>query len=63
MTNSIDLNAVKDQLTAVTCGYEVAQLTEGQPAFVPAGADHRFTGYENLTVLVIFARPHEAPAS
>jgi mannose-6-phosphate isomerase-like protein (cupin superfamily) len=35
-------------------------LTEGQAVFVPAGADHRFIGYENLSVLVIFARPHEA---
>jgi mannose-6-phosphate isomerase-like protein (cupin superfamily) len=32
-------------------------LTEGQAAFVPAGADHRFTGYEGLSVLVIFTRP------
>jgi mannose-6-phosphate isomerase-like protein (cupin superfamily) len=30
-------------------------LTTGQAAFVPAGADHRFTGYEGLSVLVIFA--------
>jgi len=37
-------------------------VTEGQAVFVPAGADHRFTGYENLTVLVIFARPHQASA-
>ena len=33
-------------------------LEEGHAVFVPAGADHRFVGYENLTVLVIFARPH-----
>jgi hypothetical protein len=31
----------------------------GKAAFVPAGADHRFTGYEGLSVLVVFARPHE----
>ena len=35
------------------------QLSEGKAAFVPAGADHRFTGYEGLSVLVVFARPHE----
>jgi mannose-6-phosphate isomerase-like protein (cupin superfamily) len=35
------------------------ELTEGKAAFVPAGADHRFTGYEGLSVLVVFARPHE----
>jgi len=30
-------------------------LKEGEAAFVPAGADHRFVGYEGLSVLVIFA--------
>ena len=30
-------------------------LSEGQAVFVAAGADHRFTGYEHLSVLVIFA--------
>jgi mannose-6-phosphate isomerase-like protein (cupin superfamily) len=33
-------------------------LREGHAVFVPAGAEHRFTGYEQLTVLVIFER-HE----
>ena len=33
---------------------------EGRAIFVEAGADHRFTGYEGLSVLVIFAR---APAA
>lgn len=32
-------------------------LREGEGIFVPAGADHRFTGYESLAVLVIFERP------
>ena len=36
---------------------ETTALREGQAAFVPAGADHRFTGYEGLSVLVIFTRP------
>ena len=31
-------------------------VSVGQAAFVPAGADHRFTAYEGLSVLVIFAR-------
>jgi mannose-6-phosphate isomerase-like protein (cupin superfamily) len=31
-------------------------LREGHAVFVPAGADHRFTGYEQLSVLVIFER-------
>ena len=33
------------------------ELHEGNAVFVPAGADHRFTAYEQLTVLVIFTRP------
>src|SRR6058998_3246309 len=36
------------------------EVSEGKAAFVPAGADHRFTGYEGLSVLVVFSRPHEA---
>ena len=32
-------------------------LAEGDGIFVPAGADHRFTGYEQLSVLVVFTRP------
>src|SRR6516225_8415263 len=31
-------------------------LREGQAVFVPAGADHRFSAYEQLAVLVIFER-------
>jgi mannose-6-phosphate isomerase-like protein (cupin superfamily) len=30
---------------------------EGDALFVEAGADHRFTGYESLALLVIFTRP------
>ena len=29
----------------------------GQAVFVPAGADHQFTAYEGLGLLVIFTRP------
>lgn len=32
------------------------ELREGHAVFVPAGAEHRFTGYERLSVLVIFER-------
>ena len=32
------------------------ELREGQAAFVPAGADHRFSAYEHLAVLVIFEK-------
>ena len=31
-------------------------MSEGDAVFVEAGADHRFTGYESLAVLVIFTR-------
>jgi len=37
-------------------------IVEGSVHFVAAGADHRFTGYEGLTVLVIFSRQHPAPS-
>jgi len=32
-------------------------VSEGSAVFVEAGADHRFAGYEELSVLVMFARP------
>ncbi|MFL5982225.1 MAG: cupin domain-containing protein [Gaiellaceae bacterium] len=35
---------------------EEAAVREGSALFVPAGAEHRFTAYENLSVLVIFER-------
>src|SRR5438477_6526113 len=37
---------------------DTVEVSEGKAAFVPAGADHRFTGYEGLSVLVVFSRPH-----
>ena len=40
-------------------GREV-DLEEGQAMFVAAGAEHRFTGYESLSLLVIFARREAA---
>ena len=35
---------------------ERVELREGEAVFVPAGADHRFVGYEQLAVLVVFER-------
>jgi len=35
---------------------ERVDLRDGQAVFVPAGADHRFVGYEQLAVLVVFER-------
>ena len=36
---------------------KTVELHEGHAAFVPAHAEHRFTGYEQLSVLVIFQKP------
>jgi mannose-6-phosphate isomerase-like protein (cupin superfamily) len=35
---------------------KAVELHEGHAVFVPAGADHRFSGYEHLSCLVIFER-------
>src|SRR5215813_9395203 len=35
---------------------ERVELHEGNAVFVPAGAEHRFIGYEHLIVLVLFER-------
>ena len=34
-------------------------LAEGHAIFVPAGAEHRFSAYERLSVLVIFERKRQ----
>jgi mannose-6-phosphate isomerase-like protein (cupin superfamily) len=36
---------------------EEVDLVEGQAMFVAAHAEHRFTAYERLSLLVIFTRP------
>jgi mannose-6-phosphate isomerase-like protein (cupin superfamily) len=38
---------------------EKVELREGHAVFVPAGAEHRFVGYEQLSVLVIFEKSRE----
>jgi len=41
---------------------EATPVREGSAVFVEAGADHRFSAYEHLSVLVIFERkPAENP--
>jgi mannose-6-phosphate isomerase-like protein (cupin superfamily) len=52
-----------DEVYVVIEGYgvleiegEQVELREGHAVFVPAGAEHRFIGYEELTVLVLFER-------
>jgi mannose-6-phosphate isomerase-like protein (cupin superfamily) len=44
-------------------GDDSVELGEGEAAFVPAGVDHRFSGYEGLSVLVIFAGDAPEPAA
>ncbi len=39
---------------------ERVELREGHAVFVPAGTEHRFVGYEELSVLVIFDRRRSA---
>jgi mannose-6-phosphate isomerase-like protein (cupin superfamily) len=36
---------------------EPVPVEHGKALFVEAGADHRFTAYESLSLLVIFSRP------
>ena len=38
---------------------QTVELREGHALFVPAGAQHRFSGYEHLSLLVIFERTAE----
>ena len=52
-----ELYVVLEGRGTLTLEGEQIPVEEGKAAFVPAGADHRFTGYEGLSVLVIFARP------
>lgn len=54
-----ELYVVLEGRGELTVEGDSVSLQEGQAAFVPAGADHRFTGYEGLSVLVIFARRRE----
>jgi mannose-6-phosphate isomerase-like protein (cupin superfamily) len=39
---------------------EARRLRKGEAAFVAAGDDHRFSGYETLSLLVVFNGPHSA---
>ena len=41
----------------LTVENERIPVEKGKAVFVPAGAEHRFTGYEGLSLLVIFTRP------
>jgi mannose-6-phosphate isomerase-like protein (cupin superfamily) len=56
-----ELYVVLDGSGVLTVEGESIPVREGESIFVPAGADHQFTGYEGLSVLVIFARGSATP--
>ena len=39
------------------------RLEEGMALYVPAGAEHRFTAYEHLALLVVFNGAHSGPSA
>jgi mannose-6-phosphate isomerase-like protein (cupin superfamily) len=39
---------------------ELRHVSKGDAVFVAARADHRFSGYESLSLLVVFNGPHTA---
>jgi mannose-6-phosphate isomerase-like protein (cupin superfamily) len=47
----------------IEVGGEIRHVTKGEAVFVAAHADHRFSGYETLSLLVIFNGPHSASKS
>ena len=51
-----ELYVVLDGRGTLTVEGKAIALTQGQAVFVPAGAAHQFTSYEELSVLVVFAR-------
>jgi mannose-6-phosphate isomerase-like protein (cupin superfamily) len=57
-----ELYVVLDGSGVLTIEGEDVPLHQGQAVFVPAGANHQFTGYEGLSVLVIFAHERSRPA-
>jgi mannose-6-phosphate isomerase-like protein (cupin superfamily) len=51
-----ELYLVLDGSGVLTIEGQHVPLKEGEAVFVPAGAQHQFTAYEGLSVLVLFAR-------
>ncbi len=54
-----ELYVVLEGRGELTVEGDTVAVHEGQAAFVPAGADHQFTGYEGLSLLVVLVRRHE----
>ena len=55
-----DVYVVLDGEGEIEVEGERRPLSQGEAVFVAAGADHRFSGYETLTLLVVFNGPHSA---
>jgi mannose-6-phosphate isomerase-like protein (cupin superfamily) len=51
-----EVYVVLDGTGALNVEGEAIPVEQGQAIFVPAHAEHQFTAYEGLSVLVIFAR-------
>ena len=57
-----ELYVVLEGTGVLQVGGEDVPVREGTAVFVEAGADHRFTAYEHLSVLALFERkPAENP--
>lgn len=54
-----ELYVVLEGRGELTVEDDTVAVHEGQAAFVPAGAEHRFTGYEGLSLLVVLVRRQE----
>ncbi len=52
----LEIYVVLDGTGVLEVEGEQVSVSEGSAVFVEAGADHRFTAYEHLAVLVIFER-------
>jgi mannose-6-phosphate isomerase-like protein (cupin superfamily) len=55
-----EVYVVLDGRGVLTVEGEQIALEEGGAAYVKAGAEHRFTGYEGLSVLVVFDKSQTA---
>ena len=58
-----ELYVVLDGRGVLTIEGKDIPVTKGQAVFVPARAVHQFTGYEGLSVLVVFARQLGQPTA
>jgi mannose-6-phosphate isomerase-like protein (cupin superfamily) len=55
-----EVYVVLDGETDIAVDGEVRHLAQGDAVFVAARAEHRFSGYDVVSLLVIFNGPHSA---